>query len=84
LGLPRPQRTRAFFTVAVRKDEPDAEQFLEAMLSLERRVLSEDLPVLETIHFRPGALSATDKTLARFLNYLTRYPRAHPAADFIR
>jgi hypothetical protein len=84
MGLPRPQRTRAFFTVAVRKDEPDAEQFLEAMLSLERRVLSEDLPVLETIHFRPGALSATDKTLARFLNYLTRYPRAHPAADFIR
>ena len=84
MGLPRPQRTRAFLTVAVRKDEPDAEQFLEAMLDLERRVLSEDLPVLETIHFRPGALSATDKTLARFLNYLTRYPRAHPAADFIR
>jgi phenylpropionate dioxygenase-like ring-hydroxylating dioxygenase large terminal subunit len=84
MGLPRPQRTRGFLIVAVRKDEPDAAQLLEAMLDLERRVLSEDVPVLETIHFRPGALSASDKTLARFLNYLTRYPRAHPAADFIR
>lgn len=84
MGLPRPQRSRGFLILAVRKDEPEAEQFLEAMLELERRVLSEDVPVLETIHFRPGALSASDKTLARFLNYLTRYPRAHPSADFIR
>lgn len=84
MGLPRPQTTRGYLIVAVRKDEPDAAEFLEAMIELERRVLSEDVPVLETIHFRPGTLSASDKTLARFLNYLKRYPRAHPAAEFIR
>jgi len=84
MGLPRPQKTRGYLIIAVRRDEPDAEAFLEAMFELERRVLGEDVPVLQTIHFRPGALSATDRTLARFLNYLTRYPRAHPAADFIR
>lgn len=84
MGLPRPQTTRGYLVLAVRRDEPDAASFLQSVLELERHVLSEDVPILETIHFRPGALSATDRTLARFLNYLTKYPRAHPAADFIR
>lgn len=84
MGMPRPQRTRGYLVLAVRKDELDAEQFLQAVVDLERRVVGEDIPVLETIHFRPGTLSASDKTLARFLNHLKRYPRAHPAAEFIR
>jgi hypothetical protein len=54
------------------------------MMELERRVVSEDVPVLNTIHFRPGALTASDRTLKRFLDYLVRYPRAHPSQDFIR
>jgi phenylpropionate dioxygenase-like ring-hydroxylating dioxygenase large terminal subunit len=84
LGLPRPQTTRGYLILAVRKQEPGAAEFLQTVIDLERRVLAEDVPVLEKIHFRPGTLTASDKTLARFLNYLRRYPRAHPAAEFLR
>ena len=37
-----PGKTRLYLTVAVRKSEPDAEAYLEEMLELERRVVSED------------------------------------------
>ena len=43
----------------------------------------EDNPLLETAHFMPGALTATDRQLIRFLHYVRNYPRAHPSADFI-
>jgi nitrite reductase/ring-hydroxylating ferredoxin subunit len=84
MGLPRPQLTRAFLTLAVKRDDQDAEAFLQAVIDLERRVVSEDRRILETIRFRPGSLTASDSTLARFLHYLKQYPRAHPARDFIR
>jgi nitrite reductase/ring-hydroxylating ferredoxin subunit len=84
MSIPRPGWTRGYLVLAVRKDEPDAAAHLAAMVDLERRVLAEDLPILRSIHFRPGALSASDRTLARFLEFLARYPRAHPAGDFIR
>jgi hypothetical protein len=83
MGLPRPQQCTGYLVIGVRKDEPGAEAHLRAMMDLERRVVSEDGPVLNTIHFRPGALTASDRTLARFLKYLARYPRAHPSQDFI-
>ena len=79
-----PGRTRLYLTVAVRKDEPDAERYLDEMMELERRVVSEDEDILQTIRFRPGTLTAADRTLARFFDYLRRYPRAHPAREFIR
>ena len=79
-----PGKTRLYLTVAVRKSEPDAEAYLEEMLELERRVVSEDEAILQTIRFHPGTLTAADRTLARFFDYLQRYPRAHPSRDFIR
>ena len=79
-----PGRTRLYLTVAVRRSEPNAEQYLEEMMELERRVVSEDEDILQTIRFRPGTLTATDRTLARFFEYLRRYPRAHPSREFIR
>jgi hypothetical protein len=42
------------------------------------------MDVLRTIRFHAGTLTASDRTLARFLDYLKRYPRAHPAGPFIR
>ena len=35
------------------------------------------------IALKPGLLTRSDKSLARFLKYLREYPRAHPSADFI-
>ncbi len=84
IGLPRPGQSEGYLTIAVRRDEPDAEAYLQSVIDLEKRVVSEDADILSTIRFRPGTLVPIDRTLARFLNYLKHYPRAHPSADFIR
>jgi len=80
----RPGRSELYMIIGVRRDEPDAALFLEQMFELEKRVVAEDLDVLRTIRFHAGTLTASDRTLARFLAYLKRYPRAHAAGAFIR
>lgn len=80
----RPGLSELYMIIAVKRNEPQPEAFLDQMFALERHVVSEDLDVLRTIRFHPGTLTASDRTLARFLDYLKRYPRAHPAAGFIR
>ena len=84
IGLPRPGCSDGYLTIAVRRDEPDAEAYLQSIIDLEKRVVSEDADILATIRFRPGTLTPADQTLARFLRYLRLYPRAHPSADYIR
>jgi phenylpropionate dioxygenase-like ring-hydroxylating dioxygenase large terminal subunit len=85
-GLPRPGQTQVFGIIAVRNDEGDDasnREFLRAVTELEMRVVGEDLPVVNSIHFRPGTLTKSDRTLARFFQYLREYPRCHPSAEFI-
>jgi len=85
-GLPRPGQTRVFAIIAARKDEGDEASttaFLRAVTELEMKVVSEDIPIVNTIHFRPGTLTRSDRTLARFFQYLRDYPRCHPSAEFI-
>lgn len=86
MGLPRPGLSRLFFAVAVEDDPADPEgtrAFLDAMYDLEVGVATEDLPIVERARFRPGTLTKSDRTLARFLQYLRDYPRAHPSVDQI-
>ncbi|HXN86960.1 MAG TPA: Rieske 2Fe-2S domain-containing protein [Candidatus Binataceae bacterium] len=85
-SLPKPGHTQVFAIIAVRKDEGDAasnKEFLRAVTELEMRVVGEDLPIVNGIHFRPGTLTKSDRTLARFFQYLREYPRCHPSAEFI-
>jgi hypothetical protein len=35
------------------------------------------------MHFKPGALTRSDRALSRYLKDLRRFPRAHPSVDFI-
>ena len=44
----------------------------------------EDLELLSTAHYSPGALTRHDEALARYLEMVRGYPRANPAAEFIR
>lgn len=86
MGLPRPGQSRLFFAVAVEDDPQDPEgtrAFLDAMYDLEVGVATEDLPIVERARFRPGTLTRSDRSLARFLEYLRNYPRAHPSAEYI-
>jgi nitrite reductase/ring-hydroxylating ferredoxin subunit len=86
-GIPTPGRVQTFFVVAARRDlgpPEEVEAFLDFVVDLERKVVGEDIPIMRTIRFRPGALTKSDKTLGRFFRYLRSYPRAHPAAEHIR
>jgi hypothetical protein len=85
-GLPRPGITRVFAVIAVRRDQGDDEStmdFLRFVTELEMKVVSEDIPIVSTIHFRPGTLTRSDRTLSHFFQYLREYPRCHPSAEFI-
>jgi phenylpropionate dioxygenase-like ring-hydroxylating dioxygenase large terminal subunit len=81
-SLPRPGRHNVFSCSIVRKGPQAAEQ-LEAVLAVSRRTVGEDKDILDTIHYRQGLLTKADKSLARFLTYMRKFPRAHPSAEFI-
>jgi nitrite reductase/ring-hydroxylating ferredoxin subunit len=86
LGLPRPGRCKVYAVIVARKADGDAaanDAFINFAMNLEKKVISEDVPIMQTIHFRPGTLTKSDKALSKFLQYLRNYPRAHPSAAFI-
>jgi hypothetical protein len=86
MGLPRPGQSKVYMVVAARKEDSDAastEAFLKFAMELETKVVGEDTPIMQTIHFKPGTLTKSDKALAKFLQYLRNFPRAHPSAEFI-
>jgi phenylpropionate dioxygenase-like ring-hydroxylating dioxygenase large terminal subunit len=73
------------YLVAVTTNEgEDSAAFVDRMLNLSKAIISEDAPILNGIRFRQGTLTRSDKALARFLDYIRDYPRAHPSADYIR
>lgn len=87
MGLLRPGLSTLYLAVAVEDDPADPEgtqAMLERLYALEAHVASEDLPIVEKAHFRAGTLTRSDRSLARFLQYLKDYPRAHPSSRWIR
>lgn len=85
-GLPRPGQTKTYMIIAARKADSDAattDAFLTFAMDLEKKVVSEDVPIMQTIRFKPGTLTKSDKALSKFLQYLRNFPRAHPSAEFI-
>ena len=85
-ALPRPGQMKTYFIIAARKadsDEASTQAFLQSVMDLEKKVVMEDVPIMQGIHFKPGTLTRSDKALAKFLQYLRNYPRAHPSAEFI-
>jgi nitrite reductase/ring-hydroxylating ferredoxin subunit len=86
-GMPGPQRTVTYLIVFARKDmgPPEAiNQFIDYVIDLETKVVSEDVHNMLTIRFKPGVLTRSDQSLARYLRMIKAYPRAHPSADFIK
>jgi hypothetical protein len=70
-GLPKPGQTRVCAIIATRRpdgNDVSTTAFLKPVTELEMQVVREDLPVVNTIHFRPGTLTRSDLTLARFFS----------------
>lgn len=89
-GLHRPGTLRSYVIIATRKsngtpeDDARAKAALEYGMELEKVVVSQDRDILNTIRFSRGMFTRSDKALVRFLDYLAKYPRAHPGRDYIR
>lgn len=87
MGLPRPGFSRNFLVICVPKNSgtPDEiERDLQFFFDLEIGVLSEDIMVISSMHFRSGTLTRSDKAIAKYFDYVRNYPRTHPSRDFIR
>jgi len=82
-GMPRPGQNQVFNCNVVLKGS-EARSQLETLLVISKRTIGEDWDVLDKISFRHGTLTQGDRSLAKFLNYIRNYPRAHPSANFIR
>jgi phenylpropionate dioxygenase-like ring-hydroxylating dioxygenase large terminal subunit len=84
-GTPTPDgRTHGWSVTATPRSEgtdAEREQRLQIGEAFFHRLIQEDEPILKTIHFHDGLLIDADRALARFLQYVRRFPTARPAAD---
>jgi nitrite reductase/ring-hydroxylating ferredoxin subunit len=84
-----PGRSRLFYVAVVRKsgnDEASARadrERVEQIAKVGMDMGREDADILKRLKFKPGTLTRADAGLARFLDYIRKFPRAHPSAEFI-
>ena len=87
-SLPRPGTHNVFISVLVRDIELDGGKTIRERLDygkfLLARTAAEDKPILDSIHHKVGHLTKADVALAKYLDFVRQYPRAHPSRDFIR
>ncbi|GGM24219.1 MULTISPECIES: Rieske 2Fe-2S domain-containing protein [Micromonospora] len=87
ISVVRPQRCTSVFAYGTDRqpgeDDQAAQQFLDRAAGMMMALLEDDAPVLQSIHFRPGLLTESDGALDQFIDYLRKFPRANPSADFI-
>lgn len=80
-GMPIDRHTsRGFFAVGIHKGGgPAVERAkLDGVRGFVEGLLAEDDPVLNTMRFKVGVLTASDHHLARYFRYVGEFPRAEP------
>ena len=82
-GIPYPGAHTVYGAYLVLRG-PGEEQRLKTMKAISERTIGEDKDILNTIHYRHGILSAGDRSLAKYLEIVRNFPRAHPSAPYIR
>ncbi len=89
-GIPKPGFTQALFIMAVPKPDGSpgsvdhAEECLDRAYRISLRVTGDDRPIIHSWRYQPGFLTRVDRALAKYMELVRNYPRAHPSADFIR
>jgi nitrite reductase/ring-hydroxylating ferredoxin subunit len=85
-GTPTPDgRTRGWSITATplaSGTDVERDQRLQIGEAFFRRLIEEDTPIMSTIRFREGLLIDADRALARFFQYIKRFPTARPAARY--
>ena len=84
-GTPTPDgRTHGWSVTATPRAEgndAEREQRLQIGEAFFRRLIQEDEPIMKTIRFHDGLLIDADRALARFLQYVRRFPTARTVAE---
>ena len=70
-----PGRSNGFFVIGVPKGQAER---LPEVLAMVDRLSAEDAPVLSTMRFRRGLLTASDRHLARYFRYVEEFPTFLP------
>jgi hypothetical protein len=85
-GTPTPDgRTHGWSVTATPRaegNESEREQRKQIGHVFFSRLIEEDEPIMKTIRMREGLLIDADRALARFFQYVKRFPTARPAASF--
>jgi len=83
--------TYGYTVMAVPKageDPASVQATTERLIGLEKwshaLMVEDDQPIMDTISFRQDVWLRQDRYVAEYLRYLERYPRVHPAGDFIK
>jgi phenylpropionate dioxygenase-like ring-hydroxylating dioxygenase large terminal subunit len=77
-GAPiEPGSSSGFFVVGVPKDMPETLPAVRAMVD---RLNEEDAPVLSSMRFRRGLLTASDRHLATYFRYVEGFPCFRPSS----
>ena len=87
-SMPRPGTHQVFLSVGVRNIELDGGKTIRERLDIGKLLLSrtaaEDKPILDSIHHQVSHLTKADIALAKYFDFLRRYPRARQVPHFIR
>ncbi|PNU02341.1 Rieske 2Fe-2S domain-containing protein [Novosphingobium guangzhouense] len=89
-GIHRPGTLRSYVVIATRKsdgtpeDDARVRETLDFAQKLEIDVVGQDVEILNSIRFTRGMFTRSDRALGTFVDYLSKYPRAHPGAEWIR
>jgi nitrite reductase/ring-hydroxylating ferredoxin subunit len=90
MGLLRPGASNVYLVIATHKGDgspealEEAEKLNDFAMDLEKKVVAQDAPIMASIRYAPGTFTKSDRVLARYLDFVRDYPRAHPSAPFIR
>jgi len=69
---------------SVAKDDDAPKALLARSREYSLRLVNEDAPIFDTLSFRRDCVTASDRFLAYGIQYISRYPRAHPGREMIR
>ena len=82
----KPGKVEMFGSLIVAKNSGTKDERDQTIAWLKKEVdktFIEDQPIYENIRFKPNAFTEMDSVLERYLDYVRRFPKANPAANFI-
>lgn len=88
--LVAPGQTQVYFSLGTTRSDGSPEDDARVamthalMFKFAKSIVTDDRPILHTIKYQPGAMTASDRALTKYLQMVRAYPRSHVSADFIR